>query len=149
MSEELYKTHDFATVDVENDLMKLNAQELVTRTRKVFMSKKTMPVAFRKTQLKNLEIFLQKEEDALCKAMYEDLKKPKAETIIHELTLVLTEIRIALNNIDHWVKPENVKKTVINIFDDLCIYSDPLGVVLVIGAWNYPIQLTLTPLVCK
>lgn len=137
-------------VDVENGLRQpKNAHDLVAHTREVFKSKKTFPLAFRKKQLKNLEQFLKNEEEALCKAVYDDLKKPKAETIIHELTLVQTEIRIALSNIDDWAKPQQVKKTVLNFFDDLYIYSDPLGVVLVIGAWNYPLQLTLAPLVGK
>lgn len=126
-----------------------NPHELVSRTRDVFKSKKTIPLAFRKKQLKNLLKFIQNEEEDICKAMYEDLKKPKAETIINELTMLQIEIRIALDNIVDWTKPERVKKTIANIFDDLYIYSDPLGVVLVIGAWNYPIQLTLGPVVGK
>lgn len=150
MSVGINKIRDVSFIDVENGLSQpKNAHELVVRTREVFKSKKTFPLAFRKKQLKNLHQFLQNEEEALCKALYEDLKKPNAETIIHEITLLQSEIRVALNNIDDWAKPEQVRKTVVNIFDNLYIYSDPLGVVLVIGAWNYPIQLTLAPLVGK
>lgn len=149
MSLDFYKKQD-VFVNVENVLSEpKTAYDLVARTREVFRSKKTIPLAFRKNQLKNLQNFLYKEQDALCRALSEDLKKPDAETVVHELTLVLTEIRIALSNIDDWARPESVKKTVLNFFDDLYIYSDPLGVVLVIGAWNYPIQLTLAPVVGK
>lgn len=37
------------------------------------------------------------------------------------------------------------EKTFVNMLDDVLIHKDPYGVVLVIGAWNYPIQLTLLP----
>lgn len=137
-------------VDVENGFMNpKNPHDLVLRTREVFKSKKTIPLSFRKKQLRNLRKFLEKEEEALCKAVYEDIRKDKTQTIIHEIVLVLTEIRVALDNIDDWSKPESVKKTILNFFDGLEIYSDPLGVVLVIGAWNYPVSLTLAPLVGK
>lgn len=137
-------------LDIDNEINKpKTAKELVARTREVFRSGKTVPISFRKKQLKNLRNFLLKEEEALCKATYEDLKKSKAETIVHEINLTVSEINIALKNIDDWAKPKSVRKTFLNFFDSLYIYSDPLGVVLVISAWNYPIQLTFAPLVGK
>lgn len=141
---------EVTVVNVENGLKQpRSARELVERTRQLFKSQKTYPLAFRKKQLKNLHKFLENEKDALCKAAYQDLKKPKDETLIHEVIFLQTEIKIALNNLDDWAKPESVKKTILNFFDDLYIFSDPLGVVLVIGAWNYPIQITLAPVVGK
>lgn len=137
-------------VDVENGLSQgISTRALVVRTKEVFKSKKTIPVEFRKKQLQNFQEFVKKEEEALCRAMTEDSKKPRDEIKMHELNLLEHEIRTVLNNIDDWTKPEHVKKTVINFFDDLQIHSDPLGVVLVIGAWNYPVQLTLVPVVGK
>lgn len=135
-------------IDVENGQPK-NPHEMVNRLRQVFKTKKTFPISYRKKQLRNLLDFARKEEDALCKAMYQDFKKPREETIVHELLLFATEVRVALENIDDWSKPEHVKSTLVNFFDDLYIYSDPLGVVLIIGAWNYPIQLSLCPLISK
>lgn len=150
MASSLNKSPEVTVVDVEYVLKQpKSARELVERTREHFKSQKTFPLAFRKKQLKNLHKFLEDEKDALCKATYQDLKKPKDETLIHEIIFLQTEIKIALKNLDDWAKPESVKKTILNFFDDLYIYSDPLGVVLVIGAWNYPIQVTLAPVVGK
>lgn len=139
-----------SVVDIENSsTQSKNAHEVVTQLRKTFKSKKTFPISYRKKQLKGLLEFAKKEEEILCKALYEDFKKPSVETIVHELILLSTEIRVALRNIDDWTKPKHVKSTIVNFFDDLSIHSDPLGVVLIIGAWNYPIQLLLVPFVSK
>ena len=51
------------------------------------------------------------------------------------------------NNLESWVKPQYVDKDLANKSNDCMICYDPLGVTLIIGAWNYPLQLTLLPLV--
>lgn len=148
MSLEHNKVRNNFIVEIGNEYhTPKSAKELVARTRDVFRSQKTKPIEFRKKQLKNFQMFLLKEEVALCKAVREDLNKPEAETISYEILIPLMDLREVLNKIDGWVKPEHVKKTIVNTFDDLYIFSDPLGVVLVIGAWNYPIHLTLAPVI--
>lgn len=148
MASSFSQSQEVTFVNVEHGFKQpKSAREIVERTREVFKSQKTVPLAFRKKQLENLHRFLEDEKDALCKATYDDLKKPKDETLIHEVIFLQTEIKIALRNLNDWAKPEGVKKTILNFFDNLYIYSDPLGVVLVIGAWNYPIQITLAPVV--
>lgn len=52
----------------------------------------------------------------------------------------------ALNNLSQWVKPQAAEVTMINKMDTCFAVSEPLGVALIIGAWNYPIQLTIMPL---
>lgn len=134
--------------DVENGLLEANsAKDLVARTRSVFNAGKTIPLAFRKKQLKNLKKFLIDQENALCRAVHEDLRKPRDEIKTHELIFLWNEIRIFLDKINDWVKPEHITKTIMNILDDVCIHNDPLGVVLVIGAWNYPVHLSLAPVI--
>lgn len=66
-----------------------------------------------------------------------------------EIQLVANDVRHTLQELKSWAKPEKPEKRLINILDDVYIYNDPYGVVLIIGAWNYPILLTLGPLVGK
>lgn len=55
-------------------------------------------------------------------------------------------ILLALNNLSQWTKPETPEVNMVNKMDNCFIVSEPLGVALIIGAWNYPIQLTMMPL---
>ena len=57
------------------------------------------------------------------------------------------EIRNAINHLDEWMKPEHVKKDIVNIINTLYIQREPLGVVCIFGTWNYPVILLLQPLV--
>ena len=54
---------------------------------------------------------------------------------------------LALNNLSDWVKPEAPEVPLVNKADNCFVISEPLGMALIIGAWNYPVQLTLLPLV--
>lgn len=74
-----------------------------------------------------------------------DLRKHKQEAHVLEIDFLINDIRNTIYNFREWVKPEKPGKTMVNIMDGVYIYKDPYGVVLVIGAWNYPLQLTLVP----
>lgn len=73
--------------------------------------------------------------------------KPKAESILGEIEYVKSNIVYQLRNIDRLVKPNPVEKSIATLFDDAFFIYEPYGVVLIIGAWNYPVQLILGPLV--
>lgn len=143
-------TNEVSIIHIDNAASKRkSAEALVSQTRKVFQTERTKSVVFRKKQLKNLIRFLQEEEQALCKALYRDLRKSSFEAITNEIGLVLKDAEEAVNNLDKWAKPQSVNKTVVYIFDQLMVHNDPYGVVLVIGAWNYPINVLLLPVVGK
>ena len=61
--------------------------------------------------------------------------------------MVLFLFPLALNNLSDWVKPEAPEVPLVNKADNCFVISEPLGMALIIGAWNYPVQLTLLPLV--
>lgn len=122
---------------------------LVHRTRKVFQTERTKSLSFRKTQLKHLVRCLQEEEEAFCEALYKDLRKSSYEAINNEIIIVIKEALNAIKNLEEWCKPQSVDKTILNMFDSLMVYSEPYGVVLVIGTWNYPINVLLLPVVGK
>jgi aldehyde dehydrogenase (NAD+) len=124
-----------------------SAAELVTDLRASFATGKTISAEYRKKQLNGLKQMVTENEDRMCDALYKDLRKPKLEAKMAETTYTLNEINTALSSLDTWMKPTKVSKNITQIMDKATIVKDPLGLVLVIGTWNYPIQLTLGPLV--
>lgn len=67
--------------------------------------------------------------------------------LLNEVEFVVAEIDFALNNIDEWVKPQYRKVPMLMVPASTYIMNEPLGVVLLISPWNYPISLVLKPLV--
>ncbi|MBS0424002.1 MAG: aldehyde dehydrogenase [Bacteroidetes bacterium] len=121
---------------------------------KIFQSQKeffnthqTKDIAFRKETLRKLKAILQGNEQRLYEAIYKDFRKGTFDTFLTELNLVYKEISYFLKNLDKLTRPKKVKTTLSLQPGTSHIYADPLGTTLVIGAWNYPYQLTLVPMV--
>lgn len=112
-----------------------------------FNSHRTKSVAFRKDTLVQLKDLLKANEDQLYEAIYKDFRKGKFDTFLTELNLVYNEIDFFLKNLDKLSKPKKVKTALSLQPGKSRIHYDPLGTTLVIGAWNYPYQLTLSPMV--
>ncbi|KAK7938360.1 hypothetical protein WMY93_001686 [Mugilogobius chulae] len=116
------------------------------RLRTSFRSGMTISENFRRAQLKQLLCLLQDNEDRLLNALHQDLAKPKFEAIVSELDIVINELHFALSNLNSWMQLEYVSKTLATKVDDCFVRREPLGVVLIIAPWNYPVQLLLLPL---
>jgi aldehyde dehydrogenase (NAD+) len=112
-----------------------------------FETHQTKSFEFRKQQLLKLKNALYKYEEELYEALSIDLKKNKEESWITEIGFTITEINNALKNLKKWMKPKRVSTNLLNFPSSSYILSEPLGVVLIIGPWNYPVQLLLNPLV--
>lgn len=112
-----------------------------------FASRATLPYAFRKAQLEKLKAALYQHEEALYMALAKDLKKNKEETWVTEVGFTIAEINFALKHLKKWMQPQRVKTNLLNFPSKSFILSEPLGVALIIGPWNYPVQLLLAPLV--
>ena len=110
-----------------------------------FNSNQTKSIDFRKQQLKKLKKLLKENEDVLFEAIYRDFKKAKFETYTTELSLLYSEIETALSQLNSWSKKKRVRTNFANFPAKSYIIPEPLGVVLVIGAWNYPYQLAIAP----
>ncbi|XP_067213847.1 aldehyde dehydrogenase family 3 member B2 isoform X2 [Linepithema humile] len=80
-------------------------------------------------------------------AVASDLRKNKFETFLTEIDYILEEITHTLAHIKEWSATSKPSKGLANLFDSVEIRNDPYGVVLIIGTWNYPIQISLLPLV--
>ena len=81
----------------------------------------------------------------MFEAIYRDFKKAKFETYTTELSLLYSEIETALSQLNSWSKKKRVRTNFANFPAKSYIIPEPLGVVLVIGAWNYPYQLAIAP----
>jgi aldehyde dehydrogenase (NAD+) len=120
---------------------------LIARQKEYFASGATRPLAFREQMLRRFMQAIQNEEANITQALAADFGKPALETYATEIGILLTEIRFTLRNLKKWIKPKRVKASFFNFPSRDYIYPEPLGVSLVIGAWNYPFQLTLSPVI--
>ena len=80
-------------------------------------------------------------------AVEEDLGKSAFESFATELVMVYDEIDFAMKHLKDWAKEKRVKASLAQMPGKGCVYHEPRGVVLIIAPWNYPVQLTLLPLV--
>lgn len=119
----------------------------VEALRNAFRSGVTRDVQARKQQLLALRRLVTENLDAMCDALWKDLHKHPTETKVSEVGMILTEIQEHLDYIDDWSAPERVGTNIGNLPGKAFVYKEPLGLVNIIGTWNYPVQLTLTPLV--
>ncbi|MEP6615062.1 MAG: aldehyde dehydrogenase [Ginsengibacter sp.] len=115
--------------------------------RTFFMRGETRSYTFRRKQLENLKSALFQYEKEIETALYKDLKKNAEETYATETGLVLAEINVTIKNLKKWMSPKKAATNLVNLPSSSKIYRDPLGVVLIIAPWNYPLQLMLIPLV--
>ena len=125
----------------------LTAVQTLTEMRAYFNSGVTRSYAFRRYQLLLLRDAIRKYEKELYEALYQDLKKAPEEAYVTEIGMVQMEIRTALKNLRKWTRPARTTTNLLNLPSSSKIMHDPLGVVLIISPWNYPIQLLLLPLV--
>ncbi len=112
-----------------------------------FQSGATRSYDFRIKQLKLLKQALLKNEKAIYEALQADLGKSAEESWVTEVGFTIGEINFALKNLARWMKPQKVSTNLMNLPSRSYVYKEPLGVVLIISAWNYPLQLLLSPLV--
>ena len=125
----------------------MEAADVAKRVHAGFESGRTRPFEWRVSQLRRLGALLVERETELLDALAADLGKPAIEGYVTEVAFTRAEIDFALANLDTWVKPEKVTVPLTQQPAKAQIVREPLGSVLVIGPWNYPLQLVLAPLV--
>jgi len=114
--------------------------------RRAFNQGKTKPLSWRKEQLNNLLRMMDEQADLFVSALDKDLRKPAQEAIITEVDYVRNDVRGVINHFDDWTQDNYVEKNILTLLDETLIHYEPLGVVLILGAWNYPLQLSLGPM---
>lgn len=125
----------------------MDVQLIVKNVRQNFNTGKTVSLSFRRQQLERLYDLVKENESQFIQTLYQDLKKPAFEAKMIETDYVLNDIKGMLFNLNSYTKPKKVSKTLVLAFDDGYIQSEPYGVVLIIGTWNYPLMVCLSPLI--
>ncbi len=101
----------------------------------------------RVTQLRQLKRLLEENDDSISAALAADLGKSPIESYATETSFVIGEVEHAVEHIGTWMQPTRVRVPLTLRPGNARVIRQPLGVVLVIAAWNYPIHLTFAPLV--
>ncbi|WP_419870338.1 NAD(P)-dependent benzaldehyde dehydrogenase MdlD [Chryseobacterium sp. CT-SW4] len=114
-----------------------------------FKTHQTKDIEFRKAQLRKFkEVFL-KHMDPLCEALFTDLGKSRKEAEYVEIEIVISELDYLLDHIDEWAKPLPAESkphpTGAEVISK--VTYEPYGVSYIIGPFNYPVQLTFSPLI--
>lgn len=125
----------------------MTAKNLVQAQRSFFLAENTKPLKYRIRTLEKLRKLLKENEQKFYRAIYEDFGKSKYETYQTELSLIYHEINTAIKNLPSWAKQKKVSTNLPNLPGSSYIMPEPYGVCLVTGAWNYPYQLSLIPLI--
>ncbi|MEO1761247.1 MAG: aldehyde dehydrogenase [Cyanobacteria bacterium J06629_18] len=121
--------------------------EKIQNQRVFFQTGETKNIYFRIQQLKTLKQAILDNQIEILKALKTDLNKPFAESFTAEIALVVKEIEYAIKYIKSWSKPKKSSIIWQMLPASAKVYPEPLGVVLVLGAWNYPFQLVIAPLI--
>ncbi|WP_233267343.1 aldehyde dehydrogenase family protein [Paraglaciecola sp. L3A3] len=121
--------------------------ERVNHLRAHFNSAQTRSYEWRVTQLSQLKKMLVEQEQSFLQALASDLAKSEYEAWTTEIGFTISDIDHTLKHLEKWMKPRKVSTPLIAHPAKSYQLPEPLGTVLIIGAWNYPIQLVLAPLV--
>lgn len=120
---------------------------IVARLRAAFAAGRTKPVSWRRAQLRALRQLLTEERATLEKALKTDLGKPPVEAHTTEIGFVVTEIDHTLKHLSSWLRPQRVPVPMALAPARARRVREPLGTVLIVSPWNYPVNLALSPLV--
>ncbi|NNU17442.1 aldehyde dehydrogenase family protein [Parvularcula sp. ZS-1/3] len=121
-------------------------EETVARLRKTFHSGKTRSFAWRRQQLEALGNAVATNEARIKEALKADLGKPDLEAAVAEVDYLTKECALAARKCESWSKPRGVGTPLSLMPSRSQMVPEPLGVALIIGAWNYPLQEVFGPL---
>ncbi len=130
------------TIDATNSLP-VQLQPL----KNYFETGATRSYSFRKQQLLKLKHAIINHEEELYKCLHIDLKKNREESWVTEIGFLLSEISATLKHLHKWMRRKKTGTNLLNLPSTSFILPEPLGTVLIIGPWNYPLQLLFTPLI--
>lgn len=125
----------------------MEINQMLKRQEHFFQSQKTKDYEFRKKALLRLEYAIKKHEKEIEHALYKDLGKSCFESYMTEIGMVKSELSYIKKNLKRWMKPEQVKTPLAQFPSKSFKIKEPLGKVLIIAPWNYPILLSLQPLI--
>ncbi len=126
-------------------MYKMDFENILNKQKEFYLTHKTKDADYRIDQLKTFRKVIQQNQDKLFDAIQQDFGKSKFETFVTDISFVLNDLNYYIKRVKKLAKPRNVSTNIVNLPGSSKIYYEPLGNVLVIGAWNYPYQLSLSP----
>ncbi len=114
--------------------------------REPVLSGMTRPETWRRLQLKRFRDLIEKNEHNFLEALSNDLRKPPTEALF-EVIALKQELKLTEQQLSRWMHPKRIKVPLSLKPGEAFVTPEPLGCVLIIGPWNYPISLTLQPLI--
>ncbi|HRW95721.1 MAG TPA: aldehyde dehydrogenase [Bacteroidales bacterium] len=120
---------------------------LQQQQREFFLSGKTRELSFRQEALKKLSECVSRRKTEILDALHTDLNKSATEGEMTEISVLQEEIRYVSKHMRKWSKPLNVKTPLVLFPARSYRIAEPYGVVLIMSPWNYPLLLSLEPLV--
>ena len=124
-----------------------NISKKYEKQKKFFNSGTSKTIQYRINSLKKLKKNISLNENEIINALKSDLGKSETETFFSEIALIYIEINLALKNVKRWSKKRKVSSSLINFLSSDYIIPEPYGVTLNISPWNYPFQLSISPLI--
>jgi len=121
--------------------------DIIINSQKEFNKTNSNSVNYRIQILNSLLKEISKTEDKIYEALKKDLNKHEFESFLSEVLLVKREIKLFLRKLRKWSKMKKVKGSIFNFPSSNYLIPEPYGQVLIITPWNYPFQLSLTPLI--
>ena len=123
------------------------ARQAVARLRATFSTGRTRPVEWRLEQLRGIARLLEERESDIAAALAADLGRRAHESWFGDVAPTKGEVEFAIRHLRRWVKPKRVAVPMAVMPGRASYRYEPLGVVMVIGPWNYPFYLCLAPMV--
>jgi aldehyde dehydrogenase (NAD+) len=120
---------------------------LVAKQREYFLAGETRSASWRRSQLQALKALFKERHDELCDALWKDLRRNVVDADSMDVAYNVREADHALKHLAKWMKPERVGTPLVLEPGHVRVRRDPLGVSLIIGAWNEPFMLLFAPLV--
>lgn len=97
--------------------------------------------------LRRLKSAISHFEEDIYKALADDLRKSRFESAISEVFFIQSELDFAIKKLKGWMRPKSAARTLTSLLARSSIHYEPRGVCLVIASWNYPFQVSMSPLI--
>ena len=123
-----------------------NYSALVAQQREFFLSGATRRESWRKAQLEAVKALFTENHDELCHALWKDLRRNVIDADLMDVAYCAKEADYAIQHLSAWMEPHRAPMPLVFKPGHIRIRRDPLGVTLIIGAWNEPFMLTFGPL---
>jgi aldehyde dehydrogenase (NAD+) len=120
---------------------------LVDRHRSYFLAGQTRPIEWREDQLTALRAMMIEHAEDFFDALWKDLRRNRVDADLVDIRYVADDAAFARRHLRRWMHPKRVRTPLMMAPARAEVRFDPLGVALIIGSWNYPIVLCLSPLV--